>query len=457
MRTVAFFGLLAGCAMPTVQEPAWFCGSTDLVVDEQPEGGELAVSATLRQDDAEPADVSLGWSTDASNWHIASLLGQTTALASGPEGEETTLTWQSGLDLGAGATEGLSLRLVAHSACGLWEASTVDELTVDNGDQGGSLCAIEVETPDGPDDGTVLLSYTLAHPESLPSYVLPQYSADGGESWHTLTLHDEDCDDDGTRDGLTNLETSTDGVSHCLSWDSQADFASDEQVIVRLACGVGFAEEASAETEAFDVENDPTPDPGEVIISEILPSSSFPSGVYVELYNRTDHALNLHSTELRRWKSTADPDSSSPTKTFLVSDPTGLLLVDPGDYLLLAGTVDEAENGCIDPDLAWGADFSLLNNSVLRLTLVEVVVDTETGTSSLVDLSDLAELSFLTADGWEFQEGVAMGVGSTDIDSDGWADLSAWCAQSSQIASCEAAGADPTDFGTPGAENDRCR
>lgn len=428
------------CEFP--EPKPFFCGRSGFEVrDEQP-SGDVRLRAWLHQADAEPGTVSIGYSLDQGlSWYPATIEGETQGLETSDDGVRVDFVWDSVADLGQGVFEDVSLRIAGYSACGAWDVGQVDGVRVDNSAAPDDGCTVSVDTPSSPEDGPIVLEYTLVHPEGLPAYVAPSWSKDGGETWSPLTTIDGDCDGDGVDDGLSDLTTSLEGVAHCLAWDSQLDFASDEEVLVQLSCGVGYSEDSTATTDAFTVENDPTPGPDEVIITEIQPDYAS-SGDYVELYNRTDHILNLNGVDLMRWKGAIE-DTETP-KTFTFSDPSGTVLLYPGDYLLVAETDDEGANGCLEPDVLWGEDFSLSADSQIQLQL----------DGEVLTWLDFQETSGRTAT-WEFEEGVSIGINPNRMGSDSWTDFDNWCAQTSTIASCEDYD-DELGLGTPGAENDPC-
>lgn len=418
-----------------------FCGWAGLKVRDDQPTGDVRLRAYLHQDDGEPASLNVGYSLDEGlTWFPATIEGQTTELPSSADGESANLTWDSAADLGQGTADGVLLRVVAWSECGTWDDGVADPVTVENTsfEEG---CTIDVETPGSPEDGPVVLDYTLTHPDSLPAYVAANWSIDGGETWAPLSVIEGDCDGDGLDDGQSDLETGPDGVSHCLHWDSQLDFSSDEEVMVELSCGVGYDEDSVATTAPFLVENDSTPDPDEVIVTEIMARSRASWGEYLELYNRTDHILNLQDVDVKWWPSDADPEVDDPEYSFTMSDPTESLLLYPGDTLLFVGSEEEEENGCLEPDLVWDSGFNLEFDGRIHLSL---------GRETLT-VFDFVE----TAREWEFERGVALGLDPSAFDSDDWAEFDNWCAQTSEIPVCD--GYDNINLGTPDAPNDACR
>ena len=151
----------------------FFCGRVSLTVRDDEPSGDVRLRANLRQDDEEPGDINIAWSTDVSDenpnptWHIASIEGQTTDLASNEEGIDYELVWQSAHDLGKGTFENVSLRVVGFSECGAWDVEQEDGYTVNNEDAPGDGCTVSVEDVESPVDGPVTVNFTLVHPDSL--------------------------------------------------------------------------------------------------------------------------------------------------------------------------------------------------------------------------------------------------------------------------------------------------
>ena len=132
---------------------------------------------------------------------------------------------------------------------------------------------------------------------------------------------------------------------------------------MRAACGVG-QEQQSTDEISFDLENDLTPDPGELIISELMLTSDHPGGNYIEIHSLANHTLDLDGVALQRWNAGLAP-TDAPSSRFDIGVPSGTLLIEPGDDFLMARSEDPADNGCLNPDLVLDASFTLYVNSSL--------------------------------------------------------------------------------------------
>lgn len=435
---------LSGCLAPeqpkdTHDTGFWLCDAEAQLQPVSPAlSGDSEISFLLVHPESQTAEVRLSWSSDGGVlWQEASVDGQTEDLETSPEGVSHTLVWRTLDDLGYKALSDIQLKLVARSRCGLWPRELLTDLTIDNSMIDESTCDVELISPVGPAEGSVTLQFKLAHAESTPVWIDPAFTRDEGKTWEDLAWVSEDCDNDGIADGIAELESSPLGTDHCLVWESQEDLALDANIRVRVSCGVGFDVHDESVSDTFSVTNDPLPDPDELIITELLPLSSHSAGDYLEILNRAEHTLDLEGVLIQRWR--AGTSTTGPaTATFTISDVTGTVLLEPGALLLLAASEDREDNGCIDPDLTWGG-FTLNDNSVLHLSLEELV---------------LAELSLLDSDGWDFSEGVALGLDPERAQDPDWDSSTAWCAQRTRIPSCSATSV--TDDGTPGLQNDTC-
>lgn len=432
---------------PKKTDADFFCGETAVSVAEgETLGGEVAVSVTLYNDDSEPADISLAWFEGDDPLALATVGGELTELSSSPDGDTHALVWDTVTDLGKGVFDGLTLRAVASSECGPWIEGLTEEITIDNDDLPEDLCDVEVVTPTGAQEGEVEVSFTLSHPQGASAYVSARYSVNAGEDWEPLSLADADCDGDGDSDRLTDLSTSPDGQRHCFTWDSQIDVDADGSAQIQLTCGVGYDEQDEAQTDAFELNNDTTPEANEILITEVMADPSAGDGGYLELYNATGKALDLNGLAVYRWTSTADPETDDPSKTYTITDPSGVRLLEPGAYFLLAESWSEADNGCLDPDVVWDSEFSLRGNSTLLLTIEA----TRPGSENV----DIFRLDMLEDNGFEFDEGVSLGLDPSRLNASSANDVAWWCAAESEIPTCAATR--ETGLGTPGAENDPC-
>lgn len=405
--------------------------------------GDVPLTLNLSSPDETSANVTLEWSLDGESWSPATLEGSLSDLPVSPEGSPTDLIWDSVADLGYAAVEGLQLKVVATSACGLWPKNVVTGLTVLNEEVTPPTCTIALTTPTNPSDGVVTVAYTTTHPDSTPVDVRLSYSTDGGGTYTAADLKTGDCDGDGANDGPTGVTTSPEGAAHCLAWDTEARINTDQEVVVKLEClnGASSTLESEAISEAFTVANDPTPEPGEVVVTEILSDAALPSGQYIELHNRTNHTLNINGLRIEIWNGGRDPDTTAARGKHDLSVTSGTINVPAKGLSVIAGSDSLTANACLTVDDAWGSGISLRKVEHIRLSLAGEV------------LSDFS----LTQDGFPAEEyGVAVGADPSTWSSAAIEGAASWCYQTTAVPICE--GVDELDLaiGTPGALNDGC-
>ena len=180
------------------------------------------------------------------------------------------------------------------------------------------------------------------------------------------------------QDGTTVLShpapgtcTVVDGFAECTYDDATTDCAAEGKVCLGGQCvveGTGVPPAAA----------------GDVLITELMPRSqagSGDTGEWVELYNATAGLLDLNGCVLK------DDD----TDAFTIPSS---LLVPPGQYVVLAASLDPAKNHGVPADLAW-TTFTLTNNSDDEVVLQcgGVVIDRVAYTPAWVLLGTALQLS----------------------------------------------------------------
>lgn len=432
--------LLGACVQDGGPDPRPVCdGTASLSVLQGTLSGDVPLEVILTQSGGDTAWLRLRWSDDGTTWHDATVIGETADLLPTPEGTSVSLAWDTVADLGNGRTEGLSVALIPYSTppstCGTWDKVVVDGLTVENTEIPTPSCRIEAEIIDTAQEGDVIVRYTTFHPDGATVDVDPYWST--GSSLVAIDpARDRDCDGDGVDDDSTvGILASDVGVDHCFVWDSDAsgEIASDTEVTLTLDCRSGTAVDDSAVIGPFAVDNDPTPGPGELQITEIMPSSSRAKGTWLELVSLSGHRLDLEGLQVRRYSS-----SGSLAATFTVSVPSQRLWVEPGAYVVFGGSSDTAQTGCVSPDATWGT-FTLNMNSSVEVWSGE---------------GEVTSLSFLFAGGWLFDEDVSFALDPSFYGTADATELASWCTQDNAL-TCAAID-EPGVYGTPGGLNESC-
>lgn len=418
-----------------------------LILPEGALSGDVPLTLNLSSPEETSATVTVEWSLDGESWEPATIEGNLADLPVSPEGSPTDVIWDSVADLGYAAVEGLQLKVVATSACGVWPKNIVTGLTVLNEEVTPPTCTITLTTPPNPSDGVITVAYTTIHPESAPVDVRLSFSTDGGGSYTPADLQSGDCDGDGASDGLKGVTTSPEGTPHCLAWDTEARITTDQEVVLKIEClnGGSSTLESEAISEAFTVANDRTPEPGELVVTEVLSRARINEGEYIEVLNRTNHTLNINGMVVEVWKDGRDPDTTVSRDKHTLSVTSNIINVPARGLAVLASTDDLSKNGCLAVDATWDPD----NLDIDAVEHIRLSIAGET-------LSDLS----LSQSGFPAESrGVAIGADSSSWTSDAVEDAASWCYQKTKIEVCDEISPDDTDLlatGTPGQTNDGC-
>ncbi|MCK6525036.1 hypothetical protein L6R49_26835 [Myxococcota bacterium] len=414
-----------------------------LILPEGALSGDVPLTLNLSSPEETSASVTVEWSLDGESWTPATVEGSLTDLPVSPEGSPSSVTWDSVADLGYAAVEGLQLKVVATSACGVWPKNIVTDLTVLNEEVIPPTCSITLTTPPNPSDGVITVEYTTTHPDATPVDVRLSFSTDGGSNYTPADLKSGDCDGDGASDGLKGVTTSAEGTPHCLAWDTEARITTDQEVTLKIEClnGGSSTLESEAISDPFTVANDRMPEPGELVVTEVLSDAALTAGQYVELHNRTNHTLNINGVLIEIWNGGRDPETTAARGKHELSVTSGTINVPAKGLSVIAGSDSLTANGCLTVDDSWGTNINLRRVEHIRLSL---------GGELLSNFS-------LTQGGFPAEEyGVAVGADPSAWSSASIEDAASWCYQTTAVPICE--GVDELDLavGTPGQTNDGC-
>ncbi|MFH1564211.1 MAG: VCBS repeat-containing protein [Nitrospirota bacterium] len=113
------------------------------------------------------------------------------------------------------------------------------------------LCDIPV----GTQSSEITINYSLKDEENNVCSIIVMYSTNGGVNWITATAVA------GAGDGVSNLNSSKEGVSHSFVWDSKGDLGGSfvGQVIIKVIPHDGMVEGISDDTGEFGVDNKNSP------------------------------------------------------------------------------------------------------------------------------------------------------------------------------------------------------
>ena len=175
-----------------------------------------------------------------------------TGLTSSPTGTAHTFVWASGTpgtDLANISNSDIEFRIIPSSANGAGSPVATSPFTVDD-----VVPSSAVTTPGRTQSDNVTVTYTLTDAVSDTLNVDPEYSTDGGQTWHQATS--------AGGDGTTNLTSSPSGTSHTFVWASGTDLPGvDESVIFSMgvveAPGNLGSYGTAGRTAAFTIDNGP--------------------------------------------------------------------------------------------------------------------------------------------------------------------------------------------------------
>lgn len=210
-----------------------------LATPASPAKGTVAVSFTLSDSKSRLAAVTLEYSTDDGATYLpATTAGKTSGLATG-SGTTHSIGWDSLADLGA-TKKAVALKIAASNSDGPGGSATSGAFLADNSTGSDNLPpTLAIGDPAGepsPDSilpaatyhGHLLVTFTLADPESDKSSVSVEFSPDGGKSFLTATSADGSS--------LAGLLAPKAGKTYTFLWDSKADLGSVKKsdVLLRL-------------------------------------------------------------------------------------------------------------------------------------------------------------------------------------------------------------------------------
>lgn len=284
--------------------------------------GDVAIAYRLHDEETRAATVQV-WFRAGSDGLEPATPGPngdpTEGAASAPDGERHVYVWDSRADLGIADVTGVVVRV--------------------------SATAGDAEFAPGETDPFDVANAAAAHPPTVvvgnPEPTLPSLAVDGDVAVpfrvedldaDPVTLRVEFDDGSGPRPATAAASSGpvvglSPGHSGEFVWDATADLGAADvpEVIVRMTPSDDWLTGEPEETSVFAVENDPSPGPGEVVISEILFWPTYFTS-YVELQNVTRHRLDLSGLRLE------DQDGGS--------DPLVGLEIDAGDHAVLADVPD---------------------------------------------------------------------------------------------------------------------
>jgi VWFA-related protein len=216
-----------------------------------PEGeqrGDITVTFQLMDFESDVCSVELFYSRDGGwSWNRATVSADSALenLASSPQGETHSATWCTATDLPGKDEATIRLKVVPYDP----KKGTPGE-TSDFAVRNNTRPSAAVDTPTGPQQGDVSISYRLADAEGDPCSISVEYSGDGGTTYQQATVA-------AGGDGMADLTASPEGIPHVFVWDSLSDIGyQSRSVRIRVTPSDTSLGEAG-ETEDFTVNNIP--------------------------------------------------------------------------------------------------------------------------------------------------------------------------------------------------------
>lgn len=255
-------------------------GTLTITTPSGEQDGDILFTITAAHPDSLAAPLEFEYTLDSATWSAASMVDAPITVNSTPDGVETDVTWDSYTDLGE-EDENVALRVFVAGQEEVWAGAVTDVFTVSNGDDPPEVNVYtpEATLPSGAVDGMVLFQFDVIDDGDDVEATI-EYNA--GAGWTEATAGP----------GSPSLANLAPGYID-WTWDSVEDLGQTDGVVkLRVTIDDRKNPTVSAETDTFKVENEPTPDAGELVFSELMPFDD-ELCKYIEIVNLTHHVLTL--------------------------------------------------------------------------------------------------------------------------------------------------------------------
>ncbi len=254
------------------------------------EPGVIEIAYTLVGRQGLTLDLTATYSRDGMTFYDATAFGDValTGVEASPEGSTYTFPWNTLADLGF--LDGDVWFRLAGQGDGYDVGPETVKVTVANV-QYDKPCVVAVDPPTQ-EDGQIPVTYHLL-----------DQAGDTCNVSVTVRLVEGGADNPATPsatnpgDPLSDVEVPPEGITRQFVWDSEADIGQHDMDVILTVTATDENNTESASV-SFTVKNDPTPDPGEFIFTEIMFRPGVYGYPYVELYNTTNHRLDLQGVHL---------------------------------------------------------------------------------------------------------------------------------------------------------------
>ncbi len=278
-------------------------------------------------------------------------------------------------------------------------------------------CVVSVEPP-AQEDGNIPIIYHLvdAAGDVCDVAVTVRLAEGGTDNPATASTTDPG-------DPLNDVSVPPEGTSRRFVWDSTVDIGPHDMDVV-LTVTATDRNHAETSSVSISVKNDPTPDPGEILFTEVMFRPGAYGYPYVELYNTTHHALELKSVYL-----------TNKVTTFSISDSS--LQIAPATYFVIS-------QSATDYNAAW-TDLVIPSFSP---HFFSDQLELWTGNESNKTTIDAMRYDVNDENSPEVDFGQSIGLLAQYMTAGANDSLSAWCAETTPISTFPEGS---EDHGSPGA------
>lgn len=225
-------------------------------------------------------------------------------------------------------------------------------------------------------------------------------------------------------DSLLDVAVSSSGTVRNFVWDSLADVKAFDET-VNIMVRATDLNTSSEDVISVEVQNDPVPDPGDVLITEVFFWPDWASFTYIELYNRRNHPLNLSVLSLTT--------NSTPS---LAISPSSPLELPPGELAVLTNSAVSSTDLFTSDFIAGG----------MTLSKTTELIKLWSGDVSSPTLIDQVSYDVAALGGKDAVQGKALGRAWDSFDALENNTLVNWCLEDILMPSTTT----DTDYGTPG-------
>jgi hypothetical protein len=311
----------------TTNEPPMI--SLEDLVGEQ--SGDIQIKYTIKDTGDDKCEIIPFYSLDGFTFYEAAQ-GQggdgVSDISSSLGGTEHTFVWASDLNLSGVDIPSVYFRIIPRDST-IGSPDTTSAFQVDN----NGPPEVEIDDVTGVQNGAITLSYVLIDSENDTLSIKPEYSIDGTE-YQEATMDDDSP-------SITKLDSSVEGESYTLIWDSLEDLADQDESSVHFRITPMDDEDGVADTTSpFSVDNKaPTIISGPMVVTKTHTTAT----ISWETDEPSQSELNYGIDSF--YGNVLEGDSYSITHTMELGS-----LEPETEYHYFVGVTDELGNGPAETD-----------------------------------------------------------------------------------------------------------